>query len=422
MPCIEPARWSRGLKSLGNHCTAVRRTYSSFTQVGPLATKYVMRRVGSILNAYGTVYDSTYSTNVMAVSEEKTPTAKRARPKGIEILFNGTTVYSNRVAQNIGTWIETTEGSPGVSATVIDLVPCPQVGPAPYGVAIPDKYWSTDLRSKIRDADINIAQAFAERAQVEGMFVNYGKRLVKAYSAVRKGNADGVIQALTGAGRPPKGWKKHVYNRKDVGRVSGTVTGVASDTWLAWQYGIRPLISDLEGAVKEYYKTRSVQPIIRTFSARGSNSERGGGTLSGVRENYTTSWTQNARVRCSAQFQDSASAWDATAQRVGLTDPLLLAWELIPYSFVIDWFINVGDFLQASGTFIGLSRVGISITTTTVEESHGTKNGGSSNRKTVTKYREFRNSIPPAELLIKAHPLSISHVTSALALIRQVRF
>jgi hypothetical protein len=33
----------------------------------------------------------------------------------------------------------------------------------------------------------------------------------------------------------------------------------------------------------------------------------------------------------------------------GLKDPLSVAWELLPYSFVADWFIPIGDFLQARG-------------------------------------------------------------------------
>jgi len=32
---------------------------------------------------------------------------------------------------------------------------------------------------------------------------------------------------------------------------------------------------------------------------------------------------------------------------IGLYDALPTAWELIPYSFVVDWFIGVGDWIQA---------------------------------------------------------------------------
>lgn len=46
-------------------------------------------------------------------------------------------------------------------------------------------------------------------------------------------------------------------------------------------------------------------------------------------------------------------------QLLGLTNPELVAWELVPYSFVADWFIPLGDWMAAralvqrlKGTFI----------------------------------------------------------------------
>jgi hypothetical protein len=31
---------------------------------------------------------------------------------------------------------------------------------------------------------------------------------------------------------------------------------------------------------------------------------------------------------------------------LGLTDPLSVVWEIIPYSFVVDWFLPVGTYLE----------------------------------------------------------------------------
>lgn len=34
-------------------------------------------------------------------------------------------------------------------------------------------------------------------------------------------------------------------------------------------------------------------------------------------------------------------------------DPIVSAWELIPFSFVIDWFINIGDWVNSISPFAG---------------------------------------------------------------------
>jgi len=48
-----------------------------------------------------------------------------------------------------------------------------------------------------------------------------------------------------------------------------------------------------------------------------------------------------------------------TADIIGLTDPLTAIWELTPYSFVVDWFIPIGDYLQnvAFAANIKINRV-----------------------------------------------------------------
>jgi len=45
------------------------------------------------------------------------------------------------------------------------------------------------------------------------------------------------------------------------------------------------------------------------------------------------------------------------AQQAGLTNPALVAWELVPYSFVFDWVCSVGDWLTALTALNGLTIV-----------------------------------------------------------------
>jgi hypothetical protein len=43
------------------------------------------------------------------------------------------------------------------------------------------------------------------------------------------------------------------------------------------------------------------------------------------------------------------------ANKLGFVNPAVIAWELVPFSFVVDWFVPVGNFLSQWTDFVGLS-------------------------------------------------------------------
>lgn len=53
------------------------------------------------------------------------------------------------------------------------------------------------------------------------------------------------------------------------------------------------------------------------------------------------------------------------ANKMGVVNPLSIAWEAVPYSFVADWFGNVGQCLSAMTDFVGLEVTGAYTTTST---------------------------------------------------------
>jgi hypothetical protein len=47
----------------------------------------------------------------------------------------------------------------------------------------------------------------------------------------------------------------------------------------------------------------------------------------------------------------------AYAAQTGFTNPLNLAWEILPFSFVLDWFLPIGPYLETLSAFDGLVLV-----------------------------------------------------------------
>jgi hypothetical protein len=47
-------------------------------------------------------------------------------------------------------------------------------------------------------------------------------------------------------------------------------------------------------------------------------------------------------------LEEAGAFWDALAAACGLNNPLSIYWESIPFSFVVDWFVAVGDWIDAN--------------------------------------------------------------------------
>ena len=63
----------------------------------------------------------------------------------------------------------------------------------------------------------------------------------------------------------------------------------------------------------------------------------------------------------------------AMMQQFGVANPVSIAWELVPFSFVLDWFVNVGDYLGSLTDFAGISLKNAQMTTFTRSSGVGYK-------------------------------------------------
>lgn len=196
--------------------------------------------------------------------------------------------------------------------------------------------------SRARDMRVNLPVLFGEGRQTVRMLTETTKRLASAYRAFRKGRFKQAAKHL-GINKP----------RKE-----------SANNWLAYQYGWAPLLSDAVGAATTLYdalegngkwgKRFSVRSG-KKVGARTSTSKAFGGNYSVSGWNDVISYERQfvARAGLLLEVQNSVSA-GAAALGVGLTDPLLTAWELTPFSFVFDWFVDIGGWLEARSSLQGL--------------------------------------------------------------------
>lgn len=140
-----------------------------------------------------------------------------------------------------------------------------------------------------------------------------------------------------------------------------------ASAYLAYRYGIRPLIMDVNSVLKGL-EQRLGKRLIRS---RGSVSDTRNlsRTYDVAPNSYTTHTyskydTHSIKVR--ALSLDSVDVTRLQALGLGSKELQTVAWELLPYSFVSDWFANVGDFLQSLAYLDGVNQLG---SCTVVEET-----------------------------------------------------
>jgi hypothetical protein len=166
-----------------------------------------------------------------------------------------------------------------------------------------------------------------------------------------------VVRDASRLGRRAMAHARAKYPRLDWSDTN-LVSKAFSSQWLNARYGIRPLVYTLEDSLnaltkanRGFKKSKSVSVHPINLSATSINDDGGGAR-------YTTQGTLTGSVT----LRGFAMAWSDNWSDDWGFDPLVTGWELLGYSWIFDWFVDVGSYLQAITPFAHLETVsGVSV-------------------------------------------------------------
>jgi len=123
-----------------------------------------------------------------------------------------------------------------------------------------------------------------------------------------------------------------------------------ANNWLAFHFGWEPLVKDIGAGIDTLCKPYPpVKVIGKSKIGPSVFSNRSSGSFWTANRWVYTSW---CRMGCKVTVNNPNLY---LAQQLGFVNPLSVVWELVPFSFVVDWFTNVGQILGQMSEFAGLS-------------------------------------------------------------------
>jgi len=194
----------------------------------------------------------------------------------------------------------------------------------------------------------------------------------------------------------PQAWRQ-------IKRKPGQMLGALADSWLITRYGWGPAIMDLNAIIAIIKDKAGATQVLQRAMATDNDT-----TTTSITRTYEDSAVRLDFTRTDAYSVSRRSVVAALyrfEKGVAKINPLQTAWELIPYSFVVDWFVNVGNIIDSMSVVLGASEIKVSNGTLVVCSSTGqmtttSKNGYQRGDKLATNSMAMLKTRIPGALTL----------------------
>jgi len=244
---------------------------------------------------------------------------------------------------------------------------------------------------------------YAERAESVAMLSNRLTQIYRGATQLKRGDFRGFVKTF---GIKPK--SKH----KD---LAWTRPRQFSGLWLEYWFGWAPVINDIYTATKNY-GTPPKMKLVKQGSAQ-SFEQIGFGASGQVHAIQTG----KVIVRiCGRVEVTSESLFEQN--RLGLLNPAKTALDIIPFSWLAGWFMNLSQVLGQYTDFAGLRLLDATVSTRTKWEHTWTCSGRGTWTQEFNQYTRFRaNALPRVKLGFSLpNGLSITRGATLASLITQL--
>lgn len=202
----------------------------------------------------------------------------------------------------------------------------------------------TKFLGKLRDERIQLGETLAEIHKTAGLVKDLSLAtrdfLVATAKAVRR-PIPTVIDVLRRA--------KHIRNKGQFRRwAKNKAERQIIDNWLKFQFGVMPIVYDIQAASGALDLLLADQKPARVKVKAGSTEEwRVNARFTGKAYGYAVQPIKHTASCHISAVYDMDISRVRTSQQLGLGNPIALGYQLMPFSWLIDYVVNIGDWLES---------------------------------------------------------------------------